>query len=87
VTVPDPTLLVCKDVVELVSEFLGESMAPADRARIEQHLLVCPPCTLHVAHVKSLVNRLRELRMGGTTAQVGPSLIEAFRQWKKRIPQ
>lgn len=87
-TVPDPTTLVCKDVVELVSEFLGGAMSPADRARIEQHLLVCPPCTIHVAHVKSLVARLADLRGGGKAVEVGASLIDAFRHWTqtKRTP-
>ena len=87
-TVPDPTTLVCRDVVELVSEFLSGSMTPADRARIEQHLLVCPPCTLHLAHVRSLIARLAELRDGGASAQAGPALIDAFRQWTqtKRTP-
>ncbi len=82
-TVPDPTTLVCRDVVELVSEFLGDAMVPADRARIEQHLLVCPPCTMHVAQVKSLVARIADLRQGATPAQVGPSLVAAFRQWSQ----
>ena len=33
VTVRDPARLECKEVVELVSDFLGEAMAPDDRAR------------------------------------------------------
>jgi anti-sigma factor RsiW len=84
VSVRDPARLECKEVVELVSEFLGGSMTAEDRARLEQHLLVCPPCTLHVAQVKATVRYLAELRVDRTPAQVGPALIDVFRQWQKR---
>ena len=62
VTVRDPASLECKEVVELVTEFLGATMAPEERARLEQHLLVCPPCTLHVAQVRSTIAHIAELR-------------------------
>jgi hypothetical protein len=83
VTVRDPARLECKEVVELVTELLGDAMAPEDRARLEQHLLVCPPCTIHVAQVRSTIDQLAGLREG-RAVQVGPALVDLFRQWKKR---
>jgi anti-sigma factor RsiW len=84
VTVRDPARLECKEVVELVSDFLGDAMAPDDRARLEQHLLVCPPCTLHVAQVRSTIEYVAELREDGAPAEVGPALVELFRQWTQK---
>lgn len=83
-TASDPTRLECKEVVELVTEFLGGAMLPEDRARLEQHLLVCPPCTLHVGQVRSTIGHLADLRANRTPAEVGPALVDLFRQWKKR---
>jgi anti-sigma factor RsiW len=84
VIVRDPARLECKEVVELVTEFLGDALTPEERARLEQHLLVCPPCTLHVAQVRSTIGYLAELRTDGAPIQVGPALVDLFRQWKKR---
>jgi hypothetical protein len=84
VTVRDPSRLECKEVVELVTEFLGDAMLPEERARLEQHLLVCPPCTLHIAQVRATLGHLAELRDPVAPAQVGPAIVDLFRQWKKR---
>jgi anti-sigma factor RsiW len=37
--------LVCKEIVELVTEYLGGTLAAQDRVRFDQHLATCPPCT------------------------------------------
>jgi anti-sigma factor RsiW len=84
VTVRDPARLECKEVVELVTELLGDAMAPEDRARLEQHLLVCPPCTVHVAQVRSTIDHLAGLQADRAPVQAGPALVDLFRQWKKR---
>ncbi|HEX3770862.1 MAG TPA: zf-HC2 domain-containing protein [Polyangiaceae bacterium] len=82
-TVRGPATLVCKEVVELVTEYLDQAMSPEERARIEQHLLVCPPCTLHVAQVRATIARLAELR-AKPDAEAGKAMVDLFRQWKKR---
>jgi anti-sigma factor RsiW len=84
VTVRDPAVLECKEVVELVTEYLGDAIAPADRARLEQHLLVCPPCTLHVAQVRSTIGHIAGLRADGAPVEVGPALVDLFRKWKQK---
>jgi anti-sigma factor RsiW len=84
VTVRDLAVLECKEVVELVTEFLGSALAPVDRARLEQHLLVCPPCTLHVAQVKATIAHISKLRAHDAPVDVSPALVDLFRQWKKK---
>jgi hypothetical protein len=82
VTVKAPTTPTCKEVVELVTEFLSDSLAPADRARLEQHLLVCPPCTVHVSQVRTTVELTAELR-NGPAIDAAPALVDVFRRWKQ----
>jgi anti-sigma factor RsiW len=81
--VPGPTTLACKDVVELVTEFLGNSLAPEDRARIEQHLLVCPPCTAHFEQMKTTVELTAALREPSSTG-ADERLLALFRQWRQK---
>ncbi len=83
-TLRDPALLECREVVEVVSDFLSGAMTAEDRARLEQHLLVCPPCTLHVAQVRATIEHIAALRAEQVPAEVGPTLVNAFRQWAKK---
>jgi anti-sigma factor RsiW len=76
-----PATLECREVVKLVTEYLEATLPPEDRARLEQHLLVCPPCTMHVAQVRATVSHLSQLR---TSSEVGPALVELFRKWKEK---
>jgi hypothetical protein len=82
VIVKDPTSLTCKEVVELVTEFLSNSLAPEDRARLEQHLLVCPPCTVHIGQVRTTVELTAELR-DVPAVDTAPALVDLFRRWKQ----
>ena len=79
--VSHPTALTCKEVVELVTELLDDAMPAEDRARLEQHLLVCPPCTLHIRQVKSTIDLAAALH---AAAVPSPSVVELFRAWKRK---
>jgi anti-sigma factor RsiW len=79
VSVRHPTSLVCKDVVELVTELLDDALDPVSRARIEQHLLVCPPCTIHVGQVRRTIELTGDLRQP-TPTPMPASLLDAFRK-------
>jgi len=81
--VRDPEYLVCREVVEFVSDFLSSAMAPDDHARLEQHLLVCPPCAEHVNQVRSTIAQLGTLRRYTPPAPARPALVELFRKWKQ----
>ncbi len=83
-TLRDPALLECREVVEVVSDFLSGALTAEDRARLEQHLLVCPPCTLHIAQVRATVEYLAELGTDRVAVEVGPALVDLFRHWAKK---
>jgi hypothetical protein len=80
----DSTTLTCKEVVELVTEFLADSMSPEERVRLEQHLLVCPPCTLHVGQVRATIGYAALLRSEPPAGEVNRELIERFRKWSQK---
>ena len=81
--------LVCREVVELVTEYLGGTLAAPDRQRFEQHLGTCPPCTAYLAQVRTTLELAAEL--GATDApgddQIAEQLGDTFRRWHaKREP-
>jgi anti-sigma factor RsiW len=79
-TVRDPATLTCREVVELLSDLLGDALQPDDRGRLEQHLLVCPPCTLHLAQLRTSISLTQELRQEAEPA----AALAVFRRWKAR---
>jgi hypothetical protein len=83
VTVRDTTSLTCKDVVELVTELLGDALSPDERGRLEQHLLVCPPCTMHVGQVRAVIDWTAQLREESPSPS-SPALLDQLRQWSKK---
>lgn len=73
-----PTVIVCKDVVELTSDLLEGALDPVARARIEQHLLVCAPCTIHLHQLRTTIAIAGELAEPAPAA-ISPALLAAFR--------
>ena len=78
--VPD---LMCRELVELVSDYLGQSLSADEQARFERHLLDCPPCTEYVSQMRATIALARGLSAGSTEA-VTPTLLAVFRSWHKK---
>jgi predicted anti-sigma-YlaC factor YlaD len=81
--ITDPSTLTCRQVVELVTEYLGETMPPEDRVALEQHLLVCPPCTAYIGQVRATIQLLGALEEAKAPAPP-EELLELFRRLKAR---
>jgi hypothetical protein len=75
------TELTCREMVELVSDYLDEALADDDRARFEQHLVLCDGCTAYLDQMRrtvALVGRLRDHVLHPPSRD---RLLEAFRAW------
>jgi hypothetical protein len=82
-TVSHPIRLQCREVVERITDLLEGALAPEDLVRLEQHLLVCPPCTLFAQQLRETIELAAETR--ATTpplAAATATALAAFRQWK-----
>jgi anti-sigma factor RsiW len=81
--------LVCREIVELVTEYLGGTLSVQDRTRFDEHLATCPPCTAYLAQVRTTLDLAAELGTAGDPpdADVERRLDQMFRDWhaqKKR---
>ncbi len=80
----NPIELVCREIVELVTEYLGGTLPARDRTRFEQHLATCPPCTAYLAQVRTTLDLAAELGASPPAAaddQVASQLDQMFRDW------
>jgi predicted anti-sigma-YlaC factor YlaD len=76
---PDIT---CREVVEIVTDYLEGGMSSADRARFEAHLAICDGCTNYLHQMREairLTGMLTEEQI--PDAQKRP-LLDAFRDWR-----
>lgn len=77
------TYLTCKELVELVTEYLEGTLAPADRTRFEEHIMTCPPCRSHLDQMRRMLIVVGRVPEDSVSPDAERSLVEAFRDWKQ----
>jgi anti-sigma factor RsiW len=73
--------LTCRELVELVTEYLEDRLSEADRARFEAHLRLCPDCTEYVEQMRSTLRALGRLPEQRLSPTARADLLQAFRAW------
>jgi anti-sigma factor RsiW len=74
----------CRDLVELVTEYLEGTLPPAERERFEEHLGVCPPCKMYLDQLRQTVRACGGLPRETISDDARRALLDVFRDWKKR---
>ena len=69
--------MTCKDVIEILSDYLEEALSPAAMARLEQHLRDCPPC---IAYLNTF-RRSRELAGEVSQVEMPPEMKQRLRSF------
>lgn len=74
--------LTCRDLVELVTDYVEGELDPRDRERFEEHIVFCDGCANHLEQMRTtieVVGRLEERDLGD---EMAAELLVAFRGWK-----
>jgi len=74
--------LLCKEVVELVTDYLEDALLPEKRAQFEEHVAGCVGCTNYVEQVRLTIGMLRNLAQEPVFPETKEELLQVFRQWK-----
>jgi len=75
--------LTCKEVVEIVSDYLEDALSPQDRTRFEEHLAVCDGCTNYVEQMRETIRLTGMLTEEQVPEDQRQRLRQAFRDWKR----
>jgi anti-sigma factor RsiW len=73
----------CKELVELVTDYLEDALPPAERARFEEHLAICPGCVTYLEQIRTTVQTVGTLREESIPPSTRDELLRAFRDWKR----
>lgn len=74
--------LVCREVVELLTDYLDGTLSPRDRTRLEGHLALCPPCSTYLAQIRSTISLAGHVAPDDLSAEALDDLIEVYRRWQ-----
>ena len=75
--------LTCRELVEIVTDYLEGALPADERARFEQHLLACPGCTSYVAQMRETIRIAGRLREKDVPVLARDRLLDAFREWSR----
>ncbi len=72
--------LVCREFVELVTDYLEGRLSDTDRARFEAHLAECDGCDGYLEDMRRMVNSLHILPEPPADQATQAALLAAFRE-------
>jgi anti-sigma factor RsiW len=74
----------CRELVELVTDYLEDRLSPVDRARFEAHLAACEACRTYLEQFRQTIRVLGRLPEESLSPAARTALLTAFRGWSHR---
>jgi anti-sigma factor RsiW len=81
-TTPTREHMTCKELVELVTDYLEGRLPEQQRLKFEDHLSCCPPCATYIDQIKSVGRVAGRLKERDVPVPIKDALLEALRHWK-----
>jgi anti-sigma factor RsiW len=78
----DPDELSCRELVELVTDYLENALPPAERVRFEEHLIACPGCQMYLEQMRQTIDALGRVTEASLEPAARDQLLDLFRNWK-----
>jgi len=75
--------LTCKELVELVADYLEGALSHRDRQRFDEHLVVCDGCTSYLDSVRLTIRITGRLTEEDLLPEMERELVAAFRGWTR----
>ena len=76
------TDLACNELVEIITDYLEQTLPEHDRARFDAHLMTCPGCREYVEEMRSTLRLTGRLTTESISAGARDQLLRAFRRMK-----
>jgi anti-sigma factor RsiW len=74
--------LTCREMVELVTDYLEGALTEPERRRFEEHIRVCPDCTNYLDQMRLVIKASGRLSEETIDPVARDALLDAFRGWK-----
>lgn len=77
-------MLTCREIVELLTEYLEGRMPFTQRLRFQFHLGICRSCRRYLRQMRTTMQTLGKLPEEEIPAPIEAALQQQFRTWKKQ---
>jgi anti-sigma factor RsiW len=74
--------LVCRDAVELVSDYLDGTLSRRQRRRLEKHFAACDACTAYLDQMRATIAASGKVGPDDLPGDVVEGLVNLFRQFR-----
>ena len=78
--------LVCRQAVELVTDYLEDALSQAQRRRFEAHVAHCPDCPEYLAQMRVIVALAGSITPDDLTPRMRGEFIGLYRRWRADEP-
>ncbi len=75
--------MTCKELVDLITEYLEGALSASDRLRFEQHVDRCSPCRIYVEQMRQTVRAVGKLSEESIPADAKELLLRVLKDWKR----
>ena len=75
----------CREIVELVTDYLEGDLDADTATALEAHLEVCPGCTRYVEQIRETITTLGEVSSDNLSTDTQAGLLEAFRTFRRPV--
>ena len=72
----------CRELVELVTDYLEDRLPASDRARFEAHIADCEYCAIYLEQMRQTIRVLGRLPEESLSVEARDALLVAFRGWR-----
>lgn len=72
----------CKELVELVTDYLEGSLSSDERQRFEDHLKGCSGCRRYLHQMQQTIQLVGKLTEADLAPSIQQELLTVFRTWK-----
>lgn len=80
---PRPEEMACREIVEVITDYLEGTLPGDARDRFEAHLAECPYCVSYLEQMRGTIEALGELHEESLDDETRDGLVEAFRGWQE----
>ena len=79
--------LVCREFVELVTDYLEGALEPAARRRFDEHLAVCLGCEDYLDQIRAMIATAGRVTPDDLDPVARNRLLATFRDWSGSDPE
>jgi predicted anti-sigma-YlaC factor YlaD len=76
--------MTCAELVELVTDYLEDSLPLESRRRFEEHLAACGPCRRYLVQMRETLRLSGRLGEESISPAARDALLSVFRDWKQQ---